>query len=212
MSAGKSTPGDKAEPAKGVRSSSWEMIRTLVYAGLIAVLVRTFLFESFNIPSGSMIPTLLVGDYLFVAKYEYGYSRYSFPFSPDLFEGRILYHKPHRGDVAVFRFTQNTSIDYIKRIVGLPGDHVQMTGGQLYVNGVEVPRSPLGDYVATDENGNRMQGRLYEESLPGVGNRKPVRHDILKLTSQGPYNNTPGLYRAERLFLRHGRQSRRQRR
>ncbi len=191
MSTGKSTERQNAEHTRKTRSSSWELLRTLVYAGLIAVLVRTFLFESFNIPSGSMIPTLLVGDYLFVAKYEYGYSRYSLPFSPDWFEGRILYRKPHRGDVAVFRFTQNTSIDYIKRIVGLPGDHVQVQGGQLYINGREVPRTPLGDYVATDENGNRMQGLLYRESLPGSGGHPPVVHKILKLTSEGPYNNTP---------------------
>ncbi|WP_428393792.1 signal peptidase I [Lichenicoccus sp.] len=195
MSAGKSTNGEKAANAahgrKQTRSGAWELLRTLVYAGLIAVFVRTFLFESFNIPSGSMIPTLLVGDYLFVSKYAYGYSRFSMPLAPDLFEGRILYHRPHRGDVAVFRFTQDTSIDYIKRIVGLPGDHVRMQGGQLYINGTEVPRTPLGDYIADDENGDHRAGRLYRESLPGSGGHKPVRHLILKQTSQGQYNNTP---------------------
>ena len=180
----------------GTRSGIWELLRTLVYAGLIAVGVRTFLFESFNIPSGSMIPTLLVGDYLFVSKYEYGYSRFSLPFSLDLFEGRVLGHTPRRGDVAVFRFTQDNSIDYIKRIVGLPGDRVQMKGGELFVNGTQVPRTDLGDYVASDENGTRMQGRRYQESLPGSGApgtaaAAPVSHQILKLTSEGQYNNTP---------------------
>jgi len=173
------------------RSGLLEMVRTLVYAALIAVFVRTFLFESFNIPSGSMIPTLLVGDYLFVSKFTYGYSRFSFPFSPDLFSGRIGGHPPHRGDVAVFRFTQDNSIDYIKRIVGLPGDHVQMRGGELYVNGALVPRTDLGPYVATDENGTRMEGERYQERLPGSGGRPPVAHQILKLTSDGQYNNTP---------------------
>ena len=175
----------------GAGSGTWDMIRTLLYAGLIAIFVRTFLFESFNIPSGSMIPTLLVGDYLFVAKYEYGYSRFSLPFSPDLFEGRIMNQVPHRGDVAVFRFTQDTSIDYIKRIVGLPGDHIQMRGGELYLNGKLVPRTDEGDAVASDENGTRMEGRRYQEFLPGSAGRGPVAHQILKLTSDGQYNNTP---------------------
>jgi signal peptidase I len=191
MTAGKPSESKKATRAGTARSSSWELLRTLIYAGLIAVVVRTFLFESFNIPSGSMIPTLLVGDYLFVSKYEYGYSRFSLPFSPDLFEGRVLGHVPHRGDVAVFRFTQDTSIDYIKRIVGLPGDHVRVQGGELFVNGVLVPRTDLGDYVASDENGTRMQGRRYAEDLPGSGGLPPVPHQILKLTSNGQYNNTP---------------------
>ncbi len=199
MTAGNSSNGDKARKAvrvdarklDGTRSGIWELLRTLIYAGLIAVVVRTFLFESFNIPSGSMIPTLLVGDYLFVSKYAYGYSRFSLPFSPDLFEGRVLGHVPHRGDVAVFRFTQDNSVDYIKRIVGLPGDHVQMRGGELYINGIEVPRDDLGDYVATDENDTRMQGRRYLEILPGSAGRGPVPHQILKLTNEGQYNNTP---------------------
>ncbi len=181
----------RRDAKKDSRSSSWELLRTLIYAALIAVVVRTFLFESFNIPSGSMIPTLLVGDYLFVSKYEYGYSRFSLPFSPDLFEGRVLSHVPHRGDVAVFRFTQDNSIDYIKRIVGLPGDHVRMQDGELYINGAEVPRTDLGDYVASDENGTRMQGRRYMERLPGSAGRGSVPHQILKLTSEGQYNNTP---------------------
>ncbi len=191
MIPGKSSGSKKVTKADSARSGTWELLRTLIYAGLIAVTVRTFLFESFNIPSGSMIPTLLVGDYLFVSKYEYGYSRFSLPFSPGLFEGRVLGHLPHRGDVAVFRFTQDTSIDYIKRIVGLPGDHVRVQGGELFVNGVQVPRTDLGDYVASDENDTRMQGRRYQEQLPGSGGRAPVSHQILKLTSEGQYNNTP---------------------
>jgi len=196
MTAGNSSDSKKTDlkaagKAEASRSSTWELLRTLIYAALIAVVVRTFLFESFNIPSGSMIPTLLVGDYLFVSKYEYGYSRFSLPFSTDLFEGRVLGHVPHRGDVAVFRFTQDTSIDYIKRIVGLPGDRVRMQGGELYVNGNLVPRTDLGDYVASAENGTRMQGRRYQESLPGSDGRPSVSHQILKLTSEGQYNNTP---------------------
>ncbi len=169
----------------------WDNVRTIVVALLIAVVVRTVLFEPFNIPSGSMIPTLLVGDYVFTEKWAYGYSRFSVPFAPDLFDGRILYHRPHRGDVAVFRETKDTSIDYIKRIVGLPGDRIRVTGGQLYVNDVLVPRTALGDYDATDENGTVMQGARYEEHLPGSGGRGVVNHQILKLTSEGPQNDTP---------------------
>ena len=99
---------------------------------IIAIVIRTFLFEPFHIPSGSMIPTLLIGDYLFVAKYSYGYSRYSFPFGPDMFSGRIFGSDPaKRGDVVVFKLPSDTSTDYIKRIIGLPGDHIQMKAGVL---------------------------------------------------------------------------------
>src|SRR5476649_1793294 len=113
-----------------------ETVRTVVYAVLIAIVVRTFAIEPFNIPSGSMIPTLLVGDYLFVSKFSYGYSRFSLPFGLPLFSGRILeFHKPERGDVAVFKLPTDTSTDYIKRIVGLPGDKIQMIHGNLFING-----------------------------------------------------------------------------
>ncbi len=171
--------------------SLWENVRTIIVALLIAGAVRTILFEPFNIPSGSMIPTLLVGDYVFTDKYAYGYSRFSMPFAPDLFSGRILFRMPHRGDVAVFRETKDTSIDYIKRIVGLPGDRIQMTGGQLYLNGTLVPRQDEGEYAAVDENRTLLQGRRFTEDLPGSGGRKPVPHQVLKETSEGSQNNTP---------------------
>ncbi|WP_084712184.1 signal peptidase I [Tanticharoenia sakaeratensis] len=158
---------------------------------VIVVVVRSFFFEPFNIPSGSMIPTLQVGDYIVVSKYSYGYSRYSLPFSPDLFHGRIFGSLPHRGDVAVFRFTKDTSVDYIKRIVGLPGDHIQVREGLLYVNGTLVPRTSLGRYAARDERGITLAGNLYREALPGSAGRGPVLHDILKLTDEGMQNDTP---------------------
>src|SRR5579863_3416944 len=116
------------------KSNVWvENIKTIIYAGLIAVVVRTVAFEPFNIPSGSMEPTLLVGDYLFVAKYSYGYSTFSLPLSPDWFSGRYPNILPHRGDVAVFKYPRDNSTDYIKRIIGLPGDRIQVKAGQLYV-------------------------------------------------------------------------------
>src|ERR1700761_7454836 len=173
----------KAKPRH--QSSAWvENFKTIIYAGLIAVGVRTVAFEPFNIPSGSMIPTLLVGDYVFVAKYSYGYSRYSLPFSPPLFSGRIFGSLPHRGDVAVFKYPRDNSTDYIKRIVGLPGDRIQVRQGQLYINGQLCPRTPEGDYSA-DDDGVRMVLRRYLETLPNG-----VKHYIVKATDEGDVNNT----------------------
>ena len=117
-----------------------ETVKVIVQALLIALVVRTFLFQPFNIPSGSLIPTLLIGDYLFVSKYSYGYSKHSFPFSPDLFSGRIIGSEPKRGDIAVFKLPRDGSTDYIKRVIGLPGETVQMIEGRLYINGVVAPR------------------------------------------------------------------------
>ena len=168
------------------KSGGWlDNIKTIVYAGLIAVVIRTVAFEPFNIPSGSMIPTLLVGDYLFVSKFSYGYSRYSMPFSPNLFSGRILGSLPRRGDVAVFKNMHDDYADYIKRIVGLPGDHIQVRAGLLYVNGQPAARRPMGDILATDENGASIAEKEYTESLPGG-----VNHLIAKMGDDGFQNNT----------------------
>jgi len=161
-----------------------ETIKTVVYAMLIAIGIRTVAFEPFNIPSGSMIPTLLVGDYLFVSKYSYGYSRFSLPLSPPLFSGRVFGHPPERGDVAVFKLPRDTSVDYIKRIIGLPGDRIQMIHGQLFINGTQVQRDPIGDYVA-DGDGPKMLLKEYIETLPGGR-----RHDILKASDDQPLDNT----------------------
>lgn len=179
--------------AKSKRQSSAlvENIKTIVYAALIAVTIRTVAFEPFNIPSGSMIPTLLVGDYLFVSKYSYGYSRYSLPFSLPLFSGRIFGRLPDRGDVAVFKYPRDNSTDYIKRIVGLPGDKIQVRQGQLYINGVMCPRVPEGTYEAKD-GGIRMALALYQETLPGSDGQPPVKHDILKATDGIEASRRPG--------------------
>ena len=143
----------------------FEFIKTIVVAGALALGFRSLLFEPFNIPSGSMIPTLLVGDYLFVSKYSYGYSRYSFPFAMAPFDGRVFETPPDRGDVAVFRQPQNESVAFIKRIVGLPGDRIQVTDGVLRINDVAVNRVRKGFATASDGY-NVIRFLVYQETLP----------------------------------------------
>jgi len=149
-----------------------ETIRVIFHALIIALVIRTFLFQPFNIPSGSMIPTLLVGDYLFVSKYSYGYTHYSLPLSPDLFSGRIPgTWLPERGDVVVFRLPRDDSIDYIKRVVGLPGDRIQMIDGVLNINGTPIKREYI-DEVSINRDGDRdvadsnNEVKRYRETLP----------------------------------------------
>ena len=135
-----------------------ETVRVIVHALIIALVIRTFLFQPFNIPSGSMKATLLVGDYLFVSKFSYGYSHYSLPFSPPLFAGRIWASPPERGDVVVFRLPKDDSTDYIKRVIGLPGDVIQMIDGVLHINGTPVKRERIEDFIETEEGSARFAG------------------------------------------------------
>jgi len=166
-----------------------ETLKTVVYAVLIAMVVRTIGYEPFNIPSGSMIPTLLVGDYLFVSKFSYGFSKHSVIFSLPLIPGRIWYTEPKRGDVAVFKLPSDNSTDYIKRIIGLPGEKIQMRNGRLFINGKIVQRERLKDFVQTSPNGNIKMTARYKEILP---NGKS--HDILEeWGDKGPLDNT-GVY------------------
>jgi signal peptidase I len=152
-----------AEEPGGLRQLLWnDTVQTVVYAVLIALFVRVVAFEPFNIPSGSMYPTLMVGDYLFVSKYSYGYGRYSFPFALIPFDGRIWEDPVERGDVAVFRNPRDIKTDYIKRIIGLPGDRIQVKKGILHINGEPVKRVRIEDYEMSP-------GRLlpqYLETLP----------------------------------------------
>lgn len=122
------------------------LLSLMIYV-FVALLLRSFLFEPFNIPSGSMHPNLQEGDYLFVSKYSYGYSRYSFPFAFLPFEGRILETRPQRGDIVVFRLPQDPSINYIKRVIGLPGDRIQVKSGRLYINDLLVRRENIENHV-----------------------------------------------------------------
>ena len=170
--------------------SVFETVKTIIYTILIALVVRTVAYEPFNIPSGSMIPTLLVGDYLFVSKFSYGYSRFSLPFGLPLFHGRILdFHGPQRGDVVVFKLPTDPSVDYIKRIVGLPGDKIQVIHGQLFVNGQMVPRRQVEDYVY-QEGGAVVLMHQYIESLPRGPGETPLEHPIIKIGDDGPLDNT----------------------
>ncbi|NET71496.1 MAG: signal peptidase I [Sphaerospermopsis sp. SIO1G2] len=164
-----------------------ETIRTMLYAIGLALVFRSLLFEPFHIPSGSMKDTLLVGDYIFVSKYAYGYSRYSFPLGLPLFEGRIgADSRPQRGDVAVFRLPSNAKVDYIKRVIGLPGDTVQMRAGRLYLNGALVEHTPL-PHFEDQVNGQVTEHiRRYKELLPNG-----VSHHILDTSSDGWLDNTP---------------------
>lgn len=175
------------EPPLTAKEELNEFFKTAVIAVLLAVLIRTFLYEPFNIPSGSMKPTLEVGDYLFVYKPSYGYSRHSFPFSIAPIEGRIFPKEPRRGDVVVFKLP-NGRLDYIKRIVALPGETVQVRQGRLYINGKRVPREAVGLEEIEEEGGNKVTMMEYIETLPGG-----IMHSIYEESDKEPLDNT-GLY------------------
>ncbi len=165
--------------------SAGEFFKTAVLAVLFALFIRTFFFEPFNIPSGSMLPTLQIGDYLFVSKTSYGYSKYSFPFGFADFEGRMLDEKPQRGDVIVFKFPPDTKIDYIKRLVGLPGDRIQVKAGRLYINGEMADRDPVGMQRVPKPEGGHENIMEYIETLPGG-----VMHTIYEESDSEPLDNT----------------------
>ncbi|WP_448952971.1 signal peptidase I [Labrys neptuniae] len=165
-----------------------ELIKIIVHALIIALVVRTALFQPFNIPSGSLIPTLLVGDYVMVSKYSYGWSRYSVPFiSGILPSGRLWAGEgPQRGDIAVFKLPKDNSTDFIKRVIGLPGDRIQMREGRLYINGTLVDRMQDGTYQVKDEYGRDVQVPKYIETLPNG-----VKHEVIEISGdKGYYDNT----------------------
>jgi signal peptidase I len=162
-----------------------ETIRVIIHALIIALVIRTFLFQPFNIPSGSMKATLLVGDYLFVSKYSYGYSHFSLPFSPPLFSGRLFGSQPQRGDVVVFRLPKDTSTDYIKRVIGLPGDKIQVVEGQVFINGQPVKRERADDFVEDEEGVRATPVKRWRETLPNG-----VSYYTLDLVDNGFADNT----------------------
>ena len=178
----------------------WETAKVIVQALLIAFFVRTFIYQPFNIPSASMYPTLKVGDYIFVSKLSYGYGKYSFNFTvggfghelasccPIDFPGRVvLADTPKRGDVAVFKLPTDTKIDYIKRVIGLPGDHVQMKDGVLYLNSQAVKKDRIEDYIDTENEGEGDGNPVpqYIETLPNG-----VKYRVLDFYPNGSADNT----------------------
>jgi len=182
-----------AEPAQSL--SWWKGLRSLFLGAvlLLCVLallpaVRSFGYQLFSIPSGAMKPTLLVGDHVVAAKYPYGYSRYSFPGSPELFAGRIFASEPRYGDVVVFRLPRDPSTDYIKRIVGLPGDRIQVIHGVLNINGVAVKQEQIEDFVETNGSRRPTRTRQWRETLPNGAS-----YATLDLIPDGFLDNT-GVY------------------
>ena len=143
-----------------------ENLKTLIYALILALIIRSFLFQPFYIPSSSMEPNLLVGDRLFVAKYEYGYSRHSFPFSPKFTNKRFVAKKPSRGDVIVFKTPADNRTDYIKRLIGLPGDTIQMKGGEIFLNNEKIIRRSIKIAETINCGKETINVNAFEEILP----------------------------------------------
>jgi signal peptidase I len=195
---------DMAATASRARKKSeeglWDTVKVILEALLIALVVRTFFYQPFNIPSGSMYPTLEVGDYLFVSKLSYGYSKYSFQFNlgylgfdkpvgPVDFSGRTFFAEPpERGDVAVFKLPSDNATDYIKRVIGLPGDRIRVANGILFINEVEVKRERLEDYTDPSNeccNGQSTAIPRFRETLPNG-----VSYEVLDFEPQGSWDTT----------------------
>ena len=181
---------DAAVPSVKKEEGWWETVKVIIEALLIALVVRTVLFQPFNIPSGSLVPTLLVGDYLFVSKYAYGYSHFSLPsfldLDPSAMPGRIFASDPKRGDIIVFKLPSDGQTDYIKRLIGLPGDKIQVTHGRLIINGEVVPREPIQPFNTVSHFNKPMEAPQYLETLPGG-----VQHRIIQIDGDdGAFDNT----------------------
>ena len=190
-----------SDAAKAGDSGWRETVKIVVHALILAIIVRIFFYQPFNIPSGSMKETLLVGDYLFVSKLSYGYSRFSFPFGVVPFNGRLFGAQPKRGDVVVFKLPRDTEKDYIKRILGLPGDEIFVRNGIVHINGKAVPRERAGNYVGPEEDGRPIP--RYRETLP-----EGVSYYVLELRARRPLRQHAGVRRAARPLLHDGRQPR----
>ena len=143
----------------------FENLLTIFYALIIAIIIRSLLIQPFYIPSSSMEPNLLVGDRIFVTKYSYGYSKHSFPFSPPIFEGRFFYKKPKKGDVVVFKTPVDNRTDYIKRLIGVPGDSIQFIDGELYINDLQVFRDKINESKEIYCGNENLDVNFFEEKL-----------------------------------------------
>ena len=161
-------------------------IKDILWIVLFYVIFTTVGWASFHIPSGSMEPTLEVGDRIFVSKFSYGYNRFSLPFDPPIFEDRLFEGAPERGDVVVFTLPYRDNTDFIKRVIGLPGDRIQMKEGLLHINGAPVGRTLVREVDYTGYNGFETRVREYEETLPGG-----ISHRIYERTDRSRLDNTP---------------------
>jgi len=166
------------------KKSNLDSIKTIFYAIFIALLIRSLIVEPFNIPSGSMKPTLLVGDFLFVKKWSYGYSKHSLPFSLPIIKNRIFYNLPTRGDVAVFKTPSDNKTDYVKRIIGLPGDKVKILNGVVYLNSKAISKIQINNFVDIDKYNNISNIAQFEEKISGKIYR------TLDINYDGMYDNT----------------------
>ncbi|MFN9032188.1 MAG: signal peptidase I [Alphaproteobacteria bacterium] len=173
-------------PPPGDRNETIEIVKTVAVALLIALFLRVLLFQPFTIPSASEEPNLYEGDYVIVTKFDYGWSRHSIPFSPPLFEGRILSKAPERGDIIVFKLPRDGRTDYIKRLIGVPGDRVQMRQGLLYLNGQPVERRQTELVTETGGSGLMRPVARVEETLPG--GRRYMTNDF---GADGDLDDTP---------------------
>ena len=166
------------------KNSFFGNLKSILIAIFIALLIRSFIFEPFNIPSGSMKPNLLVGDFIFVSKYSYGFSKHSLPFSIPVIPGKIFSNTPERGDVVVFKTPENNRTDYIKRVIGLPGDKIEIKNGIIFINGSEIFRKKLNDFIDTDNKTRNKRVRMYNEYFFN----KEI--NILDITDNGIADNT----------------------
>lgn len=194
----------------------------LIKLVVIVAVFRSFIFSPFNIPSESMLPRLVNGDYLLAAKWPYGYSRYSLPFSLPLIPGRVLASQPHRGDVVIFKAPPTNQDDWIKRVIGLPGDTIQVKGGVLFINGNAVPKTRIEDFeIAVSPNTSCYQPRYglnvnyemekngrkichypqYRETLPADGGKPGKSYNVLDLETTPQDNTLPYLVPEDTLFL-----------
>ena len=143
-----------------------ENLKTIIYALLIAIVIRSLIFQPFYIPSSSMEPTLLIGDRIFVSKYSYGYSKHSFPFSPSIYDERIFKKNPNRGDLVVFKTPADNRTDYIKRLIGLPGDKIQFINGNIFLNGEKIKRTQTSSRYKIRCGSGEFESIIYKETLP----------------------------------------------
>jgi signal peptidase I len=199
---------ERAMDAKPQKAEEGSLVTFLFKLVVFVFVLRSFIFAPFNIPSESMLPRLLVGDYLLVSKWSYGYSRHSLPFSLPIIPGRIFASQPQRGDVAVFKAPPTNDIDYIKRVIGLPGDFVQVKGGQLVLNGVPVPKKRIADFLVpvspntvceapiiaetASDGSRRCRYPRYQETLPGGRSYAVIDIDTVMMDDTQVYSVPEG--------------------